>query len=280
MKQVTVCITGDIDTGKRETVQRLKVYFDVLEKYGVKATIPVTAKAVEDYPERIEYIIKRGHEIAGHGDMHKEFYGSVFKQVERLKKMIKIINDVLDVEVKGFRAPWYKHDKNTYIALNKAGLKYDSSQKRFEIAFKGIPYIQKEYIDFKYYNLIKPVLVKIAQSYNLLLQRKRCPYHVAKGVLEIPVLGISDYSLIDAPKGPRYTPENSMKIGMFWLECLKCLEKRGGILVLQAHPGRMSPYYVGALEYFIKNALEKGVTFNTLESITSEFNNSYSRNSK
>lgn len=279
MKQVIVCITGDIDTGERETVQRLKAYFDVLEKYGVKATIPVTAKAVEDYPERIEYIINRGHEIAGHGDVHKEFYGSVFKQVERLKKMIKIINDILDVEVKGFRAPWYKHDKNTYLALNKAGLMYDSSQKRFEIAIKGLPYIQKEYIDFKYYNLIKPVLVKIAQSYNLLLQRKRFPYHVAKGVLEIPVLGISDYTLIDAPKGPRFTPENSIKIGMIWLESLKCLEKRGGILVLQAHPGRMSPYYVGALEYFIKNALEKGVTFNTLESITSKFNNSYARKS-
>lgn len=280
MKQVTVCITGDIDTGERETVQRLNAYFDVLENYGVKATIPVTTKAVEEYPERIEYIIKRGHEIAGHGDVHKEFYGSVFKQVERLKKMVNIINDILGVEVKGFRAPWYKHDKNTYIALSKAGLMYDSSQKRFEIAIKGIPYIQKRYVDFKYYNLIKPVLIKIAQSYNFVLKRKSFPYYVAESVLEIPVLGISDYSLIDSPKGPGYTPENSMKIGMFWLECLKCLEKHGGILVVQAHPGRMSPGYVEALEYFIKHALGRGAIFKRLDTIAFEFNKLSSRKSK
>jgi len=274
MNNIKICITGDVDTGEKENIQRLKAYFNVLDKYNVKATFPVTARAVEDYPERIEYIVKRGHEIAGHGDVHKEFYGPVFKQVDRLKKMIKIINDILGVEVKGFRAPWYKHNKNTYIALSKVGLQYDSSQKRFEIAIKGIPYIEKRYTDLKYHNLIKPALIKIAQLYNFVLKRKRIPYYVADGVLEIPVLGISDYFLIESLKGPRYTPENSIKIGEIWLENLKCLERSGGgVLTLQAHPGRMSPDYVVALDYFIKNALKSGATFETLSSIAFEFSN-------
>lgn len=268
MSQVTVCITGDIDSGEPENLHCLSTYFDVLDKYNIKGTFPVTAKAVEDYPDRVEYIIKRGHEVAGHGDVHKEFYGSVYKQVDRLKSMIKIMNDVLDIQVSGFRAPWYKHDKNTYIALSKVGLQYDSSQKRFEIAFKGIPYIEKRYMDTKYYNLIKPVLVGIAQSYNLLLKIKRYPYFVGDNILEIPVLGISDFTLIESIKGPKYSYENSLKIGEIWLENLKCLTKLGGgVLVIQAHPSRLSPRYITGLTYFIENALKNGAKFSTLESI-------------
>ena len=72
MNQIIACITGDIDSGENEDIRCLTAYFDVLDKYNIKATIPVTAKAVEDYPERIEYILKRGHEIAGHGDIHQQ----------------------------------------------------------------------------------------------------------------------------------------------------------------------------------------------------------------
>lgn len=273
MNQVIVCITGDIDDGKNEDLQCLTAYFDVLDKYNIKATIPVTAKAVENYPERMEYILKRGHEIAGHGDVHQGFYGSVPEQVERLKSMINTINDVLGVEVTGFRAPWYKHNRNTYIALNEVELQYDSSQKRFEIAFKRIPRIEKEYMDFKHYNLIKPVLVKIAQSYNFLMGIKKFPYHVADGVLEISVLGISDYTLIDSPKGPKYAPSESEKIGEIWLECFKQLKRSGGVFVLQAHPGRVSPEYIMCLDYFIENALKHGAVFKTLNSISNEYKN-------
>lgn len=273
MNQVIACITGDIDSGANEDIQCLTAYFDVLDKYNIKSTIPVTAKAVVDYPERIEYILKRGHEIAGHGDIHQGFHGSVPEQVERLKSMINTINDVLGVEVTGFRSPWYKHNRNTYIALSEVGLQYDSSQTRFEIAFKRIPRVEKEYMNFKHYSLIKPFLVKIAQAYNFFMGRKKFPYYVAENVLEIAVLGISDYTLIDSPKGPMYAPSESEKIGEIWLECFKQLKRSGGVFVLQVHPGRISPEYATSLDYFIENALKHGAVFRTLSSITSSFNN-------
>lgn len=151
------------------------------------------------------------------------------------------------------------------------GLNYDSSLKRFEIAFRGIPYIEKNYMDIKYYDLIKPALAKMAQLYNLFMGRKSFPYYIAENVLEIPVLGISDYSLIESPKGPRYTPENCIKIGDIWLENLKYVKRRGGLLVIQAHPGRISPNYIRALSYFVKNALKQGAAFKTLDSVALEF---------
>lgn len=273
MNQTVVCITGDIDSGENEDLRCLTAYFDVLDKYNIKATIPVTARAVEDYPERIEYILKRGHEIAGHGDIHQGFYGSVSEQVERLKSMMYTMNDLLGVELTGFRAPWYKHNRNTYLALSRVGLQYDSSQKKFEIAFKKIPRVGVEYMDFKHYNSIKPALVKIAQCYNFFMGIKKFPYYVADGVLEIPALGISDYTLIDSPEGPKYTPGESEKIGGIWLECFKQLQVCGGVLVLQAHPGRVSPEYVAGLDYFIKNALKHEAVFKTLSSLSSQFGN-------
>ena len=273
MNQAIVCITGDIDDGENEDIQCLTAYLNVLDNHNIKATIPVTAKAVEDYPERIEYILKRGHEIAGHGDIHQGFYGTVSEQVERLKCMIHTIDDIIGVELTGFRAPWYKHNRNTYLALSKVGLQYDSSQKKFEIAFKRIPWVENEYMEFKHYNLIKPILVKIAQYYNFFAGIKKFPYYVAEGVLEIPALGISDYTLINSPKGPKYTPGESEKIGAVWLECFKQLKGNGGVLVLQAHPGRVSPEYIVCLEYFIGNALKQGAVFRTLSSLASQFGN-------
>ena len=270
--QLIVCITGDIDSGENESINSLNVYFDTLKKYKVRATIPVTAEAVINYQDRIEFIIRSGHEIAGHGDVHKEFYGSVFKQIDRLKRMVKIIKNILDVEVTGFRAPWYKHDKNTYVALEKVGLKYDSSQTRYEIAFKGIPFIEKKYIDFRGYRLVKPLLIHTAQMYNSIYKINRYPYFISGHLLEIPVLGISDYSMIQSSKGPKYSPENAQKIGEIWLECLKYLQdKDGGVLVIQAHPGRLSPKYISGIEYFISRALNNGAIFKTLNSISEEF---------
>ena len=71
-----VCITGDIDYFRVETIERLEPYLSLLDRYGVKATFFVTAKAAEEYPERVEYILKNDHLIEGHGDVHEGFYES------------------------------------------------------------------------------------------------------------------------------------------------------------------------------------------------------------
>jgi len=266
-----VCISGDIN-GDLEDNTRFKEYFRVLDKYDVKGTFPTTLEAVETYPERIKYILKKGHEIAGHGDVHKKFYGTIEEQTERLRKMIDGIYDNLGVEVKGFRAPWCKCNKNTYIALSKVGLNYDSSIKRIEILFR-LPYIRKKNMNIKYYGCIKPFLKMSAQMYNFIRKSSRCPYKIAPNLLEIPVLGYSDYYLISSPKGPRYTKINVEKIGSVWLENLKCLNNRGGVIVIDVHPGFFSPDYVDAMDYFINNALKNGAIFKTLNSVALEFRN-------
>jgi peptidoglycan/xylan/chitin deacetylase (PgdA/CDA1 family) len=267
-----VCITGDIDDFNTETIDCLRSYLGVLARYDVPATFFVTASAAENYPERLEFILRSGSDIQGHGDIHREFYDSVPEQTARLEKMIRLFSDLFDIRIEGFRAPWYRHDRNTYIALQKAGLKYDCSVKRFEIAFKGIPYIQRRYLDLRGYVLVKPILRMIGGVYNTYHHVQRTPYYIVPGVLEIPTLGISDYSLIGDPKGPRYVPGDSEKIGEIWIECLQALRQQGGgILNIQAHPGRMSPLYLNGLDHFISRARSIGAGFTSPGEIWREF---------
>ena len=80
-----------------------------------------------------------------------------------------------------------------------------------------------------------------------------------------------DFTLIESAKGPKYTHSDNQKIGEIWLENLKCLQKLGGgVLTIQAHPGRISPNYIPGLIHFIENALKNNATFSTLGSVASK----------
>jgi len=264
LNNLVVCITGDIDYFDTETIQCLNEYFSVLQKYTIKGTFFITAKAAEEYPERVEYIVRHNHVVEGHGDVHKGFYESVPVQTDRLMKMKKTFSALFDLNIEGFRAPWYQHNHNTYPAVDNAGLTYDCSKKRFEIAFKRIPFFEKRYMYSSTYPLFKPALRFVAIAYNTYCNSPQIPYRITSNVIEFPTLGISDYSLIGDPRGPLFRPEDFEKIGNIWIECLASLKQvGGGVMTLQAHPGRISPSYVNSLEYFIKSAMQLGATFAT-----------------
>ena len=267
-----VCITGDIDYFDTETLECLDAYFNVLKINDLQAEFFITSNAAEDYPDRVEYIIKTKHIVGGHGDFHADFNGSISDQTKRLKTMKKIFLKEFGINIEGFRAPYYKHNRNTFLAIENAGLKYDCSKKRFEIAFKRIPFYQKKYMYTPTYALAKPFLKAIGSAYNRIFNSPSYPYYITPNVLCFPTLGISDYSLIGDPKGPKYTPKDWKKICEIWIECLYEFQHcGGGVMTLQAHPGRMSPQYLRALDFFIRDAKKMGVSFSTPNELTKSY---------
>jgi len=260
-----VCITGDIDDFHSETIDCLESYFSVLKKNNIQAELFITAKAAEEYPERVEYILKQQHVIGGHGDVHHGFGEEPYSvQIERLKTMVKSFSHHFGLNIEGFRAPLHCHNQDTYLAIEKAGLKYDCSKKRFEIVFKHIPYFEKRYMHTKIYPSAKPFLKLIGSAYNWYNKSLSFPFYITPKVLEFPTQGITDYSLLVDPLGPRYFPDEFLKMGDIWTECLIELKQRGGgVMTFQAHPGRLSPAYVKSLDYFIHNALRLGAVFST-----------------
>lgn len=248
---VTVCITGDIDYFEIETVEGcLEPLFNVLQKHQAKMTIPITAKAVKDYPERAEFILKQGHEVAIHGDIHQPFYGSVEEQVSRLEKAKQIFKDVLGFIPTGFRAPRMQHDKNTYLALIRTGFLYDSSQARNEVLLR-LPFINKFPYDLGLFPWIKPFL-RLAASARF-RQTPATPFFLHNQLLELPVTGPSDWHFISFEKGPRYLPTQAHRIAEIWLDIIRDMEQRENqLFVVQAHPAIMSPLYVDAIDIFLK----------------------------
>lgn len=112
-----------------------KRVLDILEKFGATGTFFVVADTVEHYPELIESIVDRGHEIACHGLHHtckidpktkkplmtnKEFESMTLKAK-------KILEKVSREKVIGYRAPNALVGGWMLDSLEKLGFKYDSS---------------------------------------------------------------------------------------------------------------------------------------------------------
>ena len=269
-KNFTVSITGDIDTFVNEDKLCLQEYFDVLDRYGIKCTIPVTAEAVQKFPDRANYIIERGHEIAGHGDTHTSFTGDLNTQVARLNRMIEMIYKYTGYRVQGFRSPYIKADRNLYPALKKVGLKYDSTQKIFGYICKYIPYYRKYYLDGVGYKYFRYFFRLAGKLYNSLNGSVRSPYSLS-GITEIPVIGDSDYTLIHGSKGPNYKKKDAIKISDIWLEHINVLKKTTSAVAIQIHPGRVSYEYLESLNCLCKACRENGVEFSTLINIHNKF---------
>ena len=107
---------------------------NLLELYDLKATFFIVADIVDNYPQLVEKIVNKGHEIACHGLHHEmivDEQGKPRQNSSDLKRNIRLAKEKLEriskEKVIGFRAP------SAYIGgwmldvLEDIGFKYDSS---------------------------------------------------------------------------------------------------------------------------------------------------------
>ena len=107
--------------------RHLENILDTLYRYGVPATFFITGAMAEKHPRIPQRICRHEHEIASHGYSHKSLSEASFAEAEEeISKSIVVLNRYQ--EVKGFRAPLLMRNKATYLACEKLGLSYDSSE--------------------------------------------------------------------------------------------------------------------------------------------------------
>jgi hypothetical protein len=108
----------------------LRGTLEVLERLDVCATLFVIAEDLDD-PRKAELIreaLRRGHSIASHSTTHRKLStlsaddkrAELFGSRERLQ-------DALGCDVRGFRAPGFDLDEESYRLIGEAGYAYDSS---------------------------------------------------------------------------------------------------------------------------------------------------------
>ena len=236
---------------------------DVLAVHGVKMTIPVTADALHVHERKIARLADAGHEIAGHGDVHRGFLEPRQEQVRRLRSMSAAFEDRLGFRPTGFRAPYLLHNSETYSALAEAGLEYDSSS-----VFRDPGSYLRALIGGGYAHPVRWQHLPRIWVRHIIGRSLPRPRLVAPGVVEFPVFDLDDWFFIDSPDGPRLTSDQSGVIADHWLRALGRFRRgRELVFVVQAHPGRMNRGLLGAVDTFLEGARSWNAEFATLSEV-------------
>ena len=111
---------------------KINDFLNFLNKRQVKATFFVLAELAEKYPSIIKQIYDNGHEIACHGYNPGLVYKkSVDQFVNELIKAKKIIEEIIEDKIYGYRAPCFSLTNETLSKLHSIGFRYDSSYIKF-----------------------------------------------------------------------------------------------------------------------------------------------------
>jgi len=111
--------------------QNIECILELLESRATRATFFVLGWVAERRPELVRTILGCGHEIACHGYDHRLLYSTgpdTFRQDIRRAKAL--IEDIVGVQVAGYRAPTFSITADTPWALDiiaEEGFLYDSS---------------------------------------------------------------------------------------------------------------------------------------------------------
>ncbi len=98
------------------------------EEYNIKSTFFIPGKVAENYPEAIEKIIAKKHELAVHGHTHTSMHlltaEQQIEEMENAKEALKKISGITPV---GFRAPEGELTMETLKLAKQCGFIYSSS---------------------------------------------------------------------------------------------------------------------------------------------------------
>jgi polysaccharide deacetylase family protein (PEP-CTERM system associated) len=131
------------DSYEDRIIQSMQKILEILNETNTKATFFVVGYVAEHFPELIEDIKDRGHEIATHGYSHTSIKKQTASEFEEdLLKSIRILEDITKDKISGHRACEFSIDEETSWAidiLKKNGLKYDSSVFPVKTYLYGVP---------------------------------------------------------------------------------------------------------------------------------------------
>lgn len=120
-KEKNVAITFDVNWAEDKDKSMMKI-LDILDKHKVKATFFLIGDWIDDYPEQVKEIYKRGHELGNHSNSHPDM---AKVSDERIKKEINITDGkITNLVGKGsrlFRCPSGSYNDNTINIAEKMG---------------------------------------------------------------------------------------------------------------------------------------------------------------
>ncbi len=130
MKILTLDLEYDFETDRLDNLKIIPKILDFFDDYDVKATFFVLGELVKDNEDLIKEINKK-HEVASHSFSHLRLNGLNDVELEEEIKKSKEVFKEININVKGFRAPYFVIHKNLWKLLKKYDFEYSSSIANF-----------------------------------------------------------------------------------------------------------------------------------------------------
>jgi len=109
-------------------IKPLQLILQMLERQRVRSTFFILGESAEACPEIVEEIYDKGHEIASHGYLHKDFTKTSLDELEQAEKRNRdFLGKITGEKPQGFRAPLFKINSKVISTLAGIGYEYDSS---------------------------------------------------------------------------------------------------------------------------------------------------------
>lgn len=113
---------------KYDCAEEIDKFIDFLNAQNIKATFFVTASFLSRCKDFLKKAIMNNHEIALHCLNHEPVTSKTVTQFEiELKKAKSIIENELNIEIKGFRFPCFEYNNEYFEIIKNNGFLYDSS---------------------------------------------------------------------------------------------------------------------------------------------------------
>lgn len=97
---------------------------EILTEYDVKATFFLVGFWTEKFPDMVKLINEKGMEIGTHSNTHPDMAKLNAEQVNNeLVSSIKKIKDIVDIDIKLFRAPFGSYNNTVLDSATSLGLK-------------------------------------------------------------------------------------------------------------------------------------------------------------
>jgi polysaccharide deacetylase family protein (PEP-CTERM system associated) len=222
-----------------------------IDEFKPKATFFLLGWIVEQLPNLVREIDKRGHEVASHGFNHKLCYHQTQDELEKdLMDSKKMIEDILGKPVFGYRAPSFSITDSVLKTIQSCGYQYDSSFNTFD---RHGRYGHIELKDFNYKGSI---------------------YRINNDFFEIPLSNLTFYGKVIPWAGGGYF---RLLPFLFFKQGMKYILKDRDDYVFYAHPWEFDPHQpllkqASAANKF-KHYINLSRTTTRLESLLTYFSN-------
>jgi peptidoglycan/xylan/chitin deacetylase (PgdA/CDA1 family) len=145
----TECVANSSHKVDLDLLDGFDEYIDILDKYNIKSTLFTVGSLAPKMLDRLKKSLNNGHKLALHSYEHiapMDVNLDTFRE-ETLKSKLHF-EKLFDIDVVGFRAPYFSLDDKRLRILKELGFKYDSSHLGFSRARHTVGMKLKNFKEF------------------------------------------------------------------------------------------------------------------------------------